>query len=145
MYRRPESVLVLVYDQNQRILTLQRQDDLSFWQSVTGSLEPGEQPEQTAHREVLEEINVDIRAMGLELINLNRSTQYQIRPQWQHRYAPGVTVNTEHWFALQIPAQTQITLTEHVAYQWLSCAAALEKMWSSTNREAIKTYFPASV
>ena len=145
MFRRPESVLVLVHDQHQQILTMQRQDDLSFWQSVTGSLEPGEHPEQTAYREVFEEINVDIRAMKLKLINLNQSTQYQIRPQWRHRYSPDVTTNTEHWFALQIPSHTHIILTEHVAYEWLSCEAAIEKMWSSTNCAAIRAYFPASI
>lgn len=141
MFRRPESVLVLVHDQNQRILTLQRQDDPGFWQSVTGSLEKQELPEQAAHREILEEINVDITGAGLNLINLHRTLQYEIRPQWRHRYPPGVTLNTEHWFALQIPSHTPITLTEHMAYQWLSQEQALEKMWSPSNRDAITMYF----
>lgn len=134
-------MLVLVHDQNQQILTLQRQDDPSFWQSVTGSLEPGELPEQTAHREVFEEININADAMGLNLINLHQSVQYEILPQWRHRYPPGVTVNTEHWFALQVPSDTVITLTEHLAYEWLSCEAAIEKMWSPSNCQVISSYF----
>jgi len=135
-------VLVLVHDQNQRILTLQRQDDPGFWQSVTGSLEPDELPEQAAHREILEEINVDIVGLGFNLVNLHHTLQYEIRPQWRHRYPPGVTLNTEHWFALQISSQTPITLTEHIAYQWLSQEQAITKMWSPSNRDVIRMYFP---
>ena len=134
-------MLVLVHDQNQRILTLQRQDDPSFWQSVTGSLEPEELPEQAAHREILEEINVDIAGLGLNLVNLHHTLQYEIRPQWRHRYPPGVTLNTEHWFALQISSQTPITLTEHITYQWLSQEQAKTKMWSPSNRDVIRMYF----
>lgn len=135
-------MLVLVHDQNQRILTLQRQDDPGFWQSVTGSLEPDELPEQAAHREILEEINVDIVGLGFNLVNLHHTLQYEIRPQWRHRYPPGVTLNTEHWFALQISSQTPITLTEHIAYQWLSQEQAITKMWSPSNRDVIRMYFP---
>ena len=135
-------MLVLVHDQNQRILTLQRQDDPSFWQSVTGSLEPEELPEQAAHREILEEINVDIVGLGFNLVNLHHTLQYEIRPQWRHRYPPGVTLNTEHWFALQISSNTPITLTEHITYQWLSQEEAISKMWSPSNRDVIRMYFP---
>lgn len=134
-------MLVLVHDQNQRILTLQRQDDPSFWQSVTGSLELEELPEQAAHREILEEINVDIAGLGFKLVNLHHTLQYEIRPQWRHRYPPGVTLNTEHWFALQISSQTPITLTEHITYQWLSQEEARNKMWSPSNRDLIRMYF----
>jgi len=121
---------------------LQRQDDPGFWQSVTGSLEPEELPEQAAHREILEEINVDIVGLGFNLVNLHHTLQYEIRPQWRHRYPPGVTLNTEHWFALQISSQTPITLTEHIAYQWLSQEQAITKMWSPSNRDVIRMYFP---
>jgi len=43
-YKRPESVLVVLYDEHHRILLLQRDDDASFWQSVTGTIETGESP-----------------------------------------------------------------------------------------------------
>ena len=39
-YKNPYSVLVVIYAQNTgRVLMLQRQDDLNFWQSVTGTIE----------------------------------------------------------------------------------------------------------
>ncbi|MEC7360158.1 MAG: dihydroneopterin triphosphate diphosphatase, partial [Pseudomonadota bacterium] len=36
-YKKPESALVVLYDQHYRVLLLQRQDDPTFWQSVTGA------------------------------------------------------------------------------------------------------------
>lgn len=60
-YKRPESVLVVIYAKSSgRVLMLQRRDDPDFWQSVTGSLEEGEAPLQTAQREVKEEVGIDI-------------------------------------------------------------------------------------
>lgn len=51
LYKRPESVLIVIYAHNSgRVLMLQRQDDPDFWQSVTGSLEEGEQPAAAAAR-----------------------------------------------------------------------------------------------
>ena len=56
-YKNNQSVLVVIYAQNSgRVLMLQRRDDTDFWQSVTGSLEPGETPKETAMREVWEEV-----------------------------------------------------------------------------------------
>ena len=41
--KHPVSVLVVIFAQDTgRVLMLQRRDDASFWQSVTGSLEVGE-------------------------------------------------------------------------------------------------------
>ena len=34
---------------------------------------------------------------------------YEIYPVWSHRYAPGVTHNTEHVFGLTVPAGTPVT------------------------------------
>ena len=41
-----------------RILMLQRQDDPSFWQSVTGTLETNETSRETAPIEVWEEVGL---------------------------------------------------------------------------------------
>ncbi len=41
-YKRPVSILVVIYAQDtKRVLMLQRRDDPDFWQSVTGSVEEG--------------------------------------------------------------------------------------------------------
>ncbi|MDX7999457.1 dihydroneopterin triphosphate diphosphatase [Xenorhabdus sp. Reich] len=140
-YKRPESVLVMIYAVNsKRVLMLQRRDDLEFWQSVTGSLEEGEKPSEAALREVQEEIGIDIVNENLELIDCQRCLYYEIFSHLRHRYAPGITRNKEHWFSLALPEEREILLTEHLAYQWLAVeeAARLTKSWS--NQQAIEEF-----
>lgn len=138
-YKKPESVLVVICCvSTQRFLMLQRQDDANFWQSVTGSLEDGEIPKQTAYREVKEETGIDILEQGYQLIDANFSIEFDIFPQFKHRYAPNVNVNKEHWFYLNLPTEIKPILTEHLAYQWLDIDKAIEITPSWNNRQAIK-------
>lgn len=138
-YKHPVSVLVVIYAlDTRRVLMLQRRDDVDFWQSVTGSQEPGESLAQTAQREVMEEIGIDINAGQLTLVDCQRHIEFEIFSHFLHRYAPGTSHNREHWFSLALPAECSITLSEHLASQWLDApaAAALTKSWS--NRQAIE-------
>jgi dihydroneopterin triphosphate diphosphatase len=77
---------------------------------------------------------------------MHHQIEYEIYPQWRHRYAPGVTKNTEHWFSLLVPDSTPIKLAprEHVAYQWLPHAEAVSKCFSRSNGEAILKLFSAA-
>ena len=46
-YKNNQSVLVVIYAKiTHRVLMLQRQDDSTFWQSVTGTLETNETPRE---------------------------------------------------------------------------------------------------
>lgn len=117
---------------------LQRNDDESFWQSVTGSLELGETPKQTALREVREETGIDIIKDDLLLIDSAYSVEYEIFPQFRYRYEPEVTHNLEHWFYLDMPCEEIVKLTEHRAYQWLDAAVAADLTKSWSNRQAIE-------
>ncbi|MGJ0638176.1 dihydroneopterin triphosphate diphosphatase [Xenorhabdus bovienii] len=140
-YKRPESVLVVIYAAtSKRVLMLQRRDDPEFWQSVTGSFEGTEKPWEAALREVQEEIGIDIVNAGFELTDCQRCLYYEIFSHLRYRYAPGVTRNKEHWFLLALPEEREILLTEHLAYQWLAVeeAARLTKSWS--NRQAIEEF-----
>ena len=76
-YKKPESALVVLYDQHHRVLLLQRKDDPTFWQSVTGALEEGELPAETARREVAEEIGIDANIHGFVLNNHNKQNKYE--------------------------------------------------------------------
>lgn len=129
---------MVIYDTDSRVLVLQRKDDPDFWQSVTGSLEQNEEKAQTAAREVLEETGIDIAAEGYKLVDHQITNQYIIRPLWRHRYAPGVTRNTESIFSVQVTSDKHpIMLTEHLSFEWLSKEQATQKVWSDTNRDAI--------
>lgn len=140
-YKNPHSVLVVIYAQRtKRVLMLQRQDDLDFWQSVTGSLEQEETPFLTALREVKEEIGVEIVAENLELIDCNQSVEFEIFPHFRYKYAPNVTHSKEHWFLLGLPDERIPVLTEHLAYQWLEPEQAAELTKSPNNAQAIRKY-----
>ncbi|KFA59922.1 Dihydroneopterin triphosphate pyrophosphohydrolase type 2 (nudB) [Gilliamella apicola] len=116
---------------------LQRQDDPNFWQSVTGSIEINELPFNAAIREVLEETNIDIIGQNLELIDAKHTIEFEIFPQFRHKYAPKVKMNTEHWFYLLLSHEITPILTEHLAYQWLIIDDAANLTLSPNNRDAI--------
>lgn len=137
-YKQPVSVLVVIFARNtKRVLMLQRRDDPEFWQSVTGSVEPGETTDETARREVWEELGIDTHAEQLEIVNCKRQIEFEIFSHFRYRYATGVTHNRESWFTLALPEERGVVLSEHLAWQWLeaSAAARLTKSWS--NRQAI--------
>ena len=134
----PESVLVVIHTRQRDVLLLERADHPGFWQSVTGSLDTPDEPlMQTARREVFEETGLaggdgQWRDWGL-------SNVYEIYPVWRHRYAPGVTHNTEHVFGLCLPDRCTPTLNprEHTAWQWLDWHEAADRCFSPSNAEAI--------
>lgn len=140
-FKRPESILVVIYASNTgRVLMLQRRDDTEFWQSVTGSLEDGESPAQTAQREVQEEVGIDIAAESLYLQDCSRCVEFELFAHLRYRYAPGVSWNKEHWFCLAVPEERVIPLTEHLAYRWLDKAAAAALTKSPSNQQAIEEF-----
>jgi dihydroneopterin triphosphate diphosphatase len=134
-FRRPESVLIVIFTEGGEFLLLERRRPPGFWQSVTGSLEWGELVDVAARREVIEETGI---TQGV-LINLQWTQVYEILPAFGKVYAPGVTLNLEHAFSLRLPHRVPVTLsaTEHVQYRWASGTEALETASSSTNRAVI--------
>ncbi|MGE5153931.1 MAG: dihydroneopterin triphosphate diphosphatase [Bdellovibrio bacteriovorus] len=137
-FKRPQSVLVVICTRGGEFLMLRRAQPSRFWQSVTGSLRPGESPRLAAVREVLEETGLEV---GSALIDLRRSVLFPIVRAWQARYAPRVHFNREYWFALILETRRLIRLNpeEHLEYRWLPArrAAALASSW--TNRDAIRS------
>ncbi|MBV8035036.1 dihydroneopterin triphosphate diphosphatase [Roseateles sp.] len=139
-FKIPESVLVVIHTPDLRVLLIERADHPGYWQSVTGSLDRPDEPlAETARREVLEETGFDIEALGGELRDWNLANVYEIYPQWRHRYAPGVTRNTEHVFGLQLPAALTPTLAprEHLSWLWLPWHEAADRCFSPSNAEAV--------
>lgn len=137
-FKIPESVLVVIYTPQLDVLLIERADHPGFWQGVTGSKDALDEPLlQTALREVREETG--IAATPTQLRDWAVSNIYEIYPAWRHRYAPGVTHNTEHVFGLCLPGACAVTLNphEHTAWQWLPHRAAADLCFSPSNAEAV--------
>jgi len=133
-YRRPESVLIAVHTAGREFLLMERRRPAGFWQSVTGSLEWGESADQAARRELLEETGI---TQGF-LRNLQWTQSYEILPAFGKVFAPGVTRNLEHAFALKLQERVPVTLSEHVQYRWLPAPEALALASSHTDRAVIR-------
>jgi dihydroneopterin triphosphate diphosphatase len=138
-YKLPLSVLVVVHSADLRVLLLERTQRPGYWQSVTGSLDwPDEPFELAAAREVREETGID--AAGGRLARWNLANTFEIFLHWRHRFAPGVTHNTEHVFGLALPAPLPVTIApgEHIAFAWMPWREAAERCFSWSNRDAIR-------
>jgi dihydroneopterin triphosphate diphosphatase len=133
-FRRPESVLIVIYTAGGEFLLLERRKPAGFWQSVTGSLEWGETADAAARRELIEETGI---TQGF-LRNLQWTQTYEILPAFGKKYAPGVTRNLEHAFALKLLQRVSVALSEHVQYRWMSAADAVATASSSTDRAVIR-------
>ncbi|HEY2976552.1 MAG TPA: dihydroneopterin triphosphate diphosphatase [Burkholderiaceae bacterium] len=139
----PESVLVVIHTAERQVLLIERADRPGFWQSVTGSKDaPGEPLVDTCVREVAEETGIVIGSEQVPLSALRDwrlSNVYEIYPIWRHRYAEGVTHNTEHVFGLQVPRDIAVRLNprEHVDFLWLPWREAADRCFSPSNAEAI--------
>ena len=99
-----------------RVLTLQRAMDTrcpTAWEAVHGRIEPGEEPEGAALREITEET-------GLVVERLYNVT---VQPFYLH---PSHTVQLAVVFAAFVgPSEVRLG-AEHQAYAWRSVAEALE-------------------
>jgi dATP pyrophosphohydrolase len=133
----PVSALVVIYTPELEVLLIERADRPGFWQSVTGSQDPGETLRQTAAREVREETGLD--AGRYALADWHVSNVYEIYAIWRHRYEPGVTHNTEHVFGLRLPGRLDVKLApkEHLRSRWLPWQEAAGEVFSWSNRQAI--------
>ena len=113
-YKIPESVLVVIHTPALDVLMLERVDRPGFWQCVTGSKDRLDEPlVETAGREVLEETGIRVQDLAPgALDDWGLANVYEIYPVWRHRYAPGVSRNTEHVFGLTVPAGTAVELSD---------------------------------
>jgi dATP pyrophosphohydrolase len=136
-YKRPESVLVVIYTPDLQVLLLERAKHPGYWQSVTGSREAGESLTETALREVHEETGLTLSAA--DLLAWPGENVYEIMPEWRHRYAPDVTHNRERVFSVCLPAVCDIRISpdEHRAWRWVAHNEAAAACFSASNREAI--------
>ena len=142
-YKQPSSVLVVIHTPALEVLLIERADRPGYWQSVTGSRDHPDEPlRETAVREVAEETGIEIggpRVPAAALRDWGLENVYEIYPVWRHRYAPGITHNTEHVFGLTVPRDIEVRLAprEHLRHVWLPWRAAADRCFSPSNAEAV--------
>lgn len=136
--KRPLSVLVLVHADAGQILLLERKQHPGYWQSVTGSLEPGETHVAAALRELAEETG--LRVEPAALVDAGIENRFEILPLWRDRYPDGVTHNCERVFECELASTCSVCLApdEHCASTWLPWRDAAATVFSWTNRDAIQ-------
>ena len=139
-HKRPESVLVVVYTKDGQVLMLRRKYPDDFWQSVTGSLEWGEQSFEAAARELQEETGL----CEQNIQDCEYSQEFEIYSIWRDRYAPGVMKNREHVYRLELDKVQEIQLDprEHLEYKWMPREQAIKLAFSPTNQQAISRWVP---
>ncbi len=130
-------MLVVVFTDDTQVLLLRRCQPFDFWQSVTGSLMDDETHSDAAARELQEETGFTDEG---ELSFSDVSRHFEIDPRWRARFEPGVVENEEFEWRYRLPAVREIVLNEeeHSEYQWLHIDAAINAVWSWTNREALE-------
>ena len=134
----PFSVLVVVHTDDLDVLLLERAARPGFWQSVTGSLDRADEAyEAAAAREVREETGIQLPSQSLKAWNV--AYTFEIYLRWRHRFAPGVTHNTERLFSARLNERAPVTVApeEHTAFAWLPWREAARKCFSWSNRDAI--------
>jgi len=134
--RRPVSVLVVVHA-GDLVLLLRRRAPFDFWQSITGSLNDGESHAAAACRELAEETGLSDEGV-LSFTGISR--QFAIDRRWRSKFAPGVVENVEFEWRYRLPSTMDIAPNsdEHSEFMWLPVAEAVAKVWSWTNRDALR-------
>ncbi len=107
-----------------------------WWQSVTGMLEAGEEPETAAHRELSEE--TALTAIGFRNLDLRHS--FWVDPTVVHFPDPEPRFNTETCFALEVDPRQPVVLhpEEHTEYRWCGFEEAHALMKWEGSRAAVR-------
>jgi 8-oxo-dGTP pyrophosphatase MutT (NUDIX family) len=105
-----------------------------WWQSVTGMMEPGETPEQTAHRELKEETGLTGALRPLDL-----SHSFWVDPAIVRFPDPEPRFNTEICFSMEVPPEAEVCLepSEHSEYLWCGLDEAQERMKWEGSKAAV--------
>ena len=129
------TVSVVPIDPAGRILLLRRSSARGgFWQQVTGRIEPGEEPEEAARRELCEETGADV---PVEPLGYRHA--FALDPSI-NRVKPGAIVTVEETaFAARLPDGFTARLSdEHAEQTWATPEEALERLRFSGLRKAVR-------
>ncbi|WP_051210687.1 (deoxy)nucleoside triphosphate pyrophosphohydrolase [Runella zeae] len=117
-----------IFEKEGRIFAAQRSDGMSLafkWEFPGGKVEEGESEEETLHREIMEEMSVEIE-IGVRL-------------------APTYKEDTHRIICL-VPyicriMSAPIVLTEHLQYKWVKIEEIYKLDWAEADLGVIQTFF----
>lgn len=136
-YKNPNSILLIIFTTKFKVLLLKKNSKRDLWQSVTGSMELGENPYDTALRELQEETGINKQKSDLIFDDL--SHKFMIYSEWIDRYKESTYSNKEYIFSLKLNDEVSVKLSrEHSSYKWVDLNEAIHLVFSWTNKAALK-------
>ena len=136
-YKNPNSILLIIFTTKFKVLLLKKNLKRDLWQSVTGSIELGEDPYDTALRELQEETGINKQKSDLIFNDL--SYKFMIYSEWIYRYKESTYSNKEYIFSLKLNDEVSVKLSkEHSSYKWVDLNDAIHLVFSWTNKAALK-------
>lgn len=136
-YKNPNSILLIIFTTKFKVLLLKKNSKRDLWQSVTGSIELGEDPYDTALRELQEETGINKQKSDLIFDDL--SHKFMIYSEWIDRYKESTYSNKEYIFSLKLNDEVSVKLSrEHSSYKWVDLNDAIHLVFSWTNKAALK-------
>ena len=128
-------VKVMIADGDRVLLLHRRAERGNFWQPITGSIEPGESPLETAQREIVEETGIDA-----PLLDMGLRQSFMIDSQFLESKYPPPIIASETAFRAFVDSRLPIRLdaSEHDDYGWFTFGEAYEKIRWTDDREALE-------
>ncbi|HEU4520967.1 MAG TPA: lipoyl(octanoyl) transferase LipB [Thermoanaerobaculia bacterium] len=128
-------VKIVIHDGDRVLLLHRRPERGDFWQPITGSMEHGESPIDTARREIREETGIDAEPSPLDL-----TQSFMIESQFLSAIHPAPIIASEVGFRATIDSNRPIVLdpAEHDEYGWFTFGEAYEKIRWTDDREALE-------
>ncbi len=144
LVRREESirlVKILAHDRDRVLLLHRRRERGNYWQPITGSIEKGETPIETARRELTEETGQTAEPRALDLVQ-----SFMIESHVLEERHPVPVIASEIAYAATLDSSIPIRLdtVEHDACGWFTFPEAYEKIRWTDDREALERLESAS-
>ncbi|HEV7429252.1 MAG TPA: lipoyl(octanoyl) transferase LipB [Thermoanaerobaculia bacterium] len=128
-------VKIIVHD-GERVLLLHRRPTRgNFWQPITGLIEEGELPIDTARRELIEETGHSGEPKAIDL-----EQSFMIESHFLEAKYPPPIIACEIGFAVEVPPGMPVRMDaeEHDGFGWFTFAEAYERIRWTDDREALE-------
>jgi len=135
---RPETirlVKVMVHDDHRVLLLHRRPERGNFWQPITGSIEDGESPIETARREIAEETGNRGEPEELDL-----QQSFMIESHYLETLYSTPIIASETGFVARLRSDLPIRIDaeEHDDFGWFTFGEAYERIRWTDDREALE-------